>query len=226
MQADDVLETEIKVYLKNNPEFFEQNADLLAEIHLPSPHGSGTISLAERQQLAQRDKISALEQRFADLVANAQENDATANKIHALNLDLHQARNFDAIEQLISHHLPENFDLSDTCLRVWAAPLDPANQSNLVFSEISDDTKTWLAALPQAYCGAAPAIVTDDWFLEPAASVAIIPLTIGHSTKQLIGFLALASDSKNRFYEEMGADFLNKVGELISAALTRHIELS
>ena len=149
-----------------------------------------------------------------------------ANKIHALNLDLHQARSFDAIEQLISHHLPENFDLSDTCLRVWAEPLDPANQSNLVFSEIVDDTKTWLAALPQAYCGAPPAIVTDDWFLEPAASVAIIPLTIGYSTKQLIGFLALASDSKNRFYEEMGADFLNNIGELISAALTRHIELS
>jgi uncharacterized protein len=217
---------EIKAYLKNNPEFFEQNAAFLAEIHLPSPHGNGTISLAERQQLAQRDKISALEQRFADLVANAQENDATANKIHALNLDLHQARNFDAIEQLISHHLPENFDLTDTCLRVWAEPLDPANQSNLVFSDISDEAKTWLAALPQAYCGAPPAIVSDDWFLEPAVSVAIIPLTITHDTKQLIGFLALASDSKNRFYEEMGADFLNKVGELISAALTRHIELS
>lgn len=231
MQVDEIQDQntqdqDIKNYLKNNPEFFEQNANFLADIHLPSPHGSGTISLAERQQLAQRDKINALEERFADLVANAQQNDAIANKIHALNLDLHQARNFDAIEQLISHHLPENFDLSDTCLRVWAEPLDPANLSNLVFSKIVDDTKTWLAALPQAYCGAPPAIVTDDWFLEPAASVAIIPLTIGYSTKQLIGFLALASDSKNRFYEEMGADFLNNIGELISAALTRHIELS
>ncbi len=221
MQVDDV-----KSYLKANPEFFEQNASLLAEIHLPSPHGSGTISLAERQQFAQRDKINALEDRFAELVANAQENNATANKIHAFNLDLHQARNFDVIEQLISHHLPEKFDLTDTCLRVWAAPLDRANQSNLVFSDISDDAKAWLATLSQAYCGAPPAIASDDWFIEPAASVAIIPLTITHSTKQLIGFLALASDSKNRFYEEMGADFLNKVGELISAALTRHIALS
>ena len=226
IQDQNTQDQDIKNYLKNNPEFFEQNANFLADIHLPSPHGSGTISLAERQQLAQRDKINALEERFANLVANAQQNDAIANKIHALNLDLHQARSFDAIEQLISHHLPENFDLSDTCLRVWAEPLDPANQSNLVFSEIVNDTKTWLAALPQSYCGAPPAIVTDDWFLEPAASVAIIPLTIGYSTKQLIGFLALASDSKNRFYEEMGADFLNNIGELVSAALTRHIDLS
>ena len=74
-------EEEVKKYLKNNPEFFEQNANLLAEIHLPSPHGNGTISLAERQQLAQRDKINALEERFAELVLNAQENAAIANKI-------------------------------------------------------------------------------------------------------------------------------------------------
>ncbi len=39
---------EIKAYLKNHPEFFEENAALLADIHLPSPHGGGTISLAER----------------------------------------------------------------------------------------------------------------------------------------------------------------------------------
>ena len=105
---------EIKNYLKNHPEFFEQNASLLAEIHLPSPHGSGTISLAERQQLAQRDKINALEERFAELVLNAKDNDAIANKIHALNVELHKARSFDEIEQLVSALLPEHFDLADT----------------------------------------------------------------------------------------------------------------
>ncbi|MES2547095.1 MAG: DUF484 family protein, partial [Pseudomonadota bacterium] len=78
--------TEIKTYLKNHPEFFEENAALLADIHLPSPHGSGTISLAERQQLAQRDKIAALESRFAELVLHAQQNDSTANKLHVFNL--------------------------------------------------------------------------------------------------------------------------------------------
>ena len=75
MQQDDV-----KAYLKENPEFFEVNAAFLADIHLPSPHGGGTISLAEWQQLAQRDKINALEERFAELVLNAQENDRLQTK--------------------------------------------------------------------------------------------------------------------------------------------------
>ncbi len=213
---------EIKSYLKNHPEFFEENAALLADIHLPSPHGGGTISLAERQQLAQRDKITALESRFSELVVNAQQNDITANKMHAFNLRLHQAKSFDSIEQLISHDLPEMFDLSDTCLRIWVQPLDQSSQANLVFSETSELVKTWIASRTHAYCGKPPVIVGEDWFIEPAASLAII----GLHQPNLFGFLALASDSDSRFYEEMGTDFLNKMSELISAALSRHLALS
>ena len=218
--------TEIKTYLKNHPEFFEENAALLADIHLPSPHGGGTISLAERQQLAQRDKITALESRFAELVLHAQQNDSTANKMHIFNLRLHQAKSFDAIEQLISHDLPEMFDLSDTCLRIWVQPSEQSSQANLVFGETSEEVKTWIASRNQAYCGKPPAIVGENWFIEPAASLAIIGL---HHADQyqtnIFGFLALASDSDSRFYEEMGTDFLTKMSELISAALSRHLTL-
>jgi uncharacterized protein len=212
-------EEDIKSYLKNHPEFFEQNANFLAEIKLPSPHGSGTISLAERQQLAQRDKIDALKERFAELVVNAHENDAIANKIHAFNIELHRGKSFDEIEQLISALLPEHFDLSDTCLRIWAQPRDAANNTNLVFSMVSDEAKAWIGALSQPYCGAPPSIVADDWFIDAATSLAIIPL----HNKQTIGFLALASDDKNRFFGEMGTDFLSKIGAILSAALSRYV---
>jgi uncharacterized protein YigA (DUF484 family) len=213
-------EDEIKNYLKNHPEFFEKNAGFLAEIQLPSPHGSGTISLAERQQLAQRDKIDALKERFAELVLNAQQNDAIANKIHALNIELHKAKSFDEIEQLVSSLLPEHFGLSDTCLRIWAKPLDPEDNANLVFSEVAEETKTWITTLAQPYCGLSTALVAENWFIEPAASIALIPLQL----KESIGFLALASDDEKRFYAEMGTDFLTKIGEVLSAALSRYLD--
>ena len=215
MQDDDV-----KAYLKAHPEFFEQNASFLADIKLHSPHGSGTISLAERQQLAQRDKIDALKTNFAELVLNAKENDAIANKIHALNIELHKAKSFDAIEQIISDLLPEHFNLSDTCLRLWAKPLDAKSSANLVFNGISEEVKTWVAAQTQPYCGKQPDIATEDWFLEPAASVALVPLRLQDN----IGFLALASEDKNHFFAEMGTDFLSKIGEVLSAALSRYLQ--
>ncbi len=220
MQDDHIKDQDIKNYLKNHPEFFEENASLLAEIQLPSPHGSGTISLAERQQLAQRDKIDALKERFAELVIIAQENDAIANKIHALNVELHKAKNFDEIEQLVTDLLPEHFDLSDTCLRIWANPLDASTHAHLVFSPISEAAKTWITAQSRPYCGKPPVIVSEDWFIEPAASVAIVPLQLA----QTIGFLALASDDENRFFDEMGTDFVSRIGEILSAALSRYVE--
>jgi uncharacterized protein len=212
-------EQDIKDYLKNNPEFFEKNATLLASIHLPSPHGSGTISLAERQQLAQRDKINALEDRFAELVLNAEENDAIASKIHAFDIKLHRATRFDDIEQLISDFLPEHFHITETCLRLWDVPVIESNKTNLVFSDINEVSKNWILALKQPYCGAPNDKIDDTWFIEAPESVAIIPL----QNDDKIGFLALSSEDKNRFFAEMGTDFLTKIGEILSAALSRHL---
>jgi len=61
-------EEQITEFLRADPTFFERNAHLLTEIYLPSPHGSGTVSLAERQQLAQRDKIRVLEVKMSELI--------------------------------------------------------------------------------------------------------------------------------------------------------------
>ena len=61
--------------------------------------------------------------------------------------------------------------------------------------------------------------MADDWFIDPAASVAIVPLQLAHT----IGFLALASDDENRFFDAMGTDFLSKIGEILSAALSRYL---
>jgi uncharacterized protein len=213
-------EDEIKSYLKSHPEFFEKNASFLADIHLPSPHGDGTISLAERQQLAQRDKIIALEDRFAELVLNAQENDAIANKIHKLNIELHKAKSFDEIEQLISDLLPEHFSLHDTCLRLWSEPLNADDGKNLVFSAVGDEAKAWIIGLEHPYCGLSPALIAENWFIEPVNSLALIPLQLTES----IGFLALASENEGRFYAEMGTDFLTKIGDIVSAALSRYLK--
>ncbi|MFM9834570.1 MAG: DUF484 family protein [Methylophilaceae bacterium] len=215
--------TDVKNYLKDNPQFFEENASLLADIYLPSPHGDGTISLAERQQLAQRDKINALEERFAELVLNAEENDAIANKINRFTVLLQQAKSFDAVEQLISHHLPEVFNIAETYLRIWAAPLNSTDEANLVFSDTPEATQAWLKNVHNVYCGATPTSVDlDDWFIETAASVAVLPLR-GETT---FGFLALSSDQVERFYVGMGTDFLQKLTEHISAALSRHVDIA
>lgn len=213
-------EEDIAIYLKDNPAFFEKNASLLADIHLPSPHGTGAISLAERQQLAQRDKIVALEERYAELVLNAQDNDKISNKMHQFFILLQQAKDFDSIEQLISHSLPEEFNITDTCLRIWAEPLDAKDAENLVFNTVPESIHTWVKSIHNVYCGETPtSIIIDDWFIDPAKSVAVLPLR--HAS--VYGYLALASDQEERFYVGMGTDFLQKLGDHVSAAFSRYV---
>lgn len=213
-------EDEITAYLQSHPEFFEKNANLLADIHLPSPHGKGAISLAERQQLAQRDKINALEERYAELVLNAQENDQITNKLHQFFVLLQKAKSFDDIEQLISGDLAENFNITETCLRIWASPIDSKDASSPTFSATPESTHAWVNDIQTVYCGASPAnINVDDWFVAPANSIAVLPL----KTESIYGYLALASTEKTRFHASTGTDFLQKLGDHLSAALSRHV---
>ena len=58
MDAKDVAE-----YLKQHPKFFEDYADVLAEIFVPHPHGGHAIPIAERQILTLRERTADLEAR-------------------------------------------------------------------------------------------------------------------------------------------------------------------
>ncbi len=212
------MEDDIKAYLKANPEFFEKNAHLLTELHLPSPHGEGTISLAQRQQLAQRDKIRVLESKFTELILNAEENAVTSEKIHRLSIGLLGAPSFDALNKHLGEFLRDNFDLPNSQLKIWSNSSLLADRIS-AFVVVEDALKNWSRDLPQPYCGSMPTMDIAGWFNEPPASLAIIPLR----GKDTFGLLLLPSHDKRRFYAGMGTLFLSRMGELVSASLLRYI---
>ena len=51
MDSDEAMDASaVADYLKDNPAFFEQYADLLAEIFVPHPHGGRAIPIARRMR--------------------------------------------------------------------------------------------------------------------------------------------------------------------------------
>ena len=54
-------------YLKQNPQFFEDYADMIAEIFVPHPHGGHAIPIAERQIVTLREKNHELESKLREL---------------------------------------------------------------------------------------------------------------------------------------------------------------
>src|SRR6185503_19449163 len=95
-------------YLKQNPKFFEDYADVIAEIFVPHPHGGHAIPIAERQILTLREKNLDLENRLRDLIRYGAENEGTGEKMHRSTLALFAAPDLETTLAVLYHSLRED----------------------------------------------------------------------------------------------------------------------
>jgi len=214
MNAQDVA-----AYLQSHTEFFEVYADMLAEITIPHPHGGRAIPISERQILALREKSRQLENKLRELIQFGEENDAISEKVHRLAIALLAAPELSRLIDVIHFNLREDFAVPHVALRAW----HPGASSVPGLDEASAVTRDFALSLVQPYCISHPMVDTGALFGEAAPqlrSFSYIPLREG----QVFGLLALASESAQRFYPEMGMVFLKRIGELVSAALWRYLE--
>lgn len=208
---------EVANYLQRNPEFFEQHAHLLTEVHIPHPHGGRTIPLAERQLLALRDKNRAMEEKLLELVEFGEENDAIGEKVHALALEMLAARDLDEILGAVYVGLKLDFSVDDVVIRLFDAGAD----SRLEFAPVSAELRAQIEPMLTPSCGQGLHAAMANWFndSEPG-SFATIPL---RRDQQTIGVLVLASEAPTRFHKEMGTLFLSRIGAMVSAAVGKFL---
>src|SRR5258705_8632800 len=96
-------------YLKQNPQFFEDYADMIAEIFVPHPHGGHAIPIAERQIVTLREKVQELEAKFKELVSYGTENDQISEKVHRSTLALFASPDLETTLAVLYHSLKEDF---------------------------------------------------------------------------------------------------------------------
>jgi len=203
-------------YLQDNPQFFEQHQEMLAQVSLPHPHGGRTISLSERQVLTLREKNRALENRLAELIRFGEENDAIGERVHRLSIALIKAADWANVLRITQRHLTEDFEVPHVALRIWGFPGEGPQ-----FAQTDAATREALTALTHPYCGAADKHRSIEWFdAEPGAvrSLCEIPLRRG---ADVIGAIALGAEDSERFYSGMGTLFLSQIGNLVAAAAAR-----
>ena len=203
---------EVVKYLQDNPDFFEEHAELLAQINLPHPHGGRTISLSERQLLALREKNKELEKKLREMISFAKDNDALQHKVHEFVVSLFAAPDLVTLQEMIPHLLRDIFAIPHTALHLWQN--DPPSAEVLAFAD----------AQAQPVCLHHAAHDTAAWFGEHAAilhSYAYLPL---HAGSETVGLLVMASEDKQRFYPEMGTVFLQRIAEAVSSALHPYLD--
>ena len=115
MDARDVAE-----YLKQNPKFFEDYADVIAEIFVPHPHGGHAIPIAERQIFTLREKNArARGASSRELIRFGGENDAIGEKLHRSTLALFAAPDLETTLAVLYHSLKEDFGVPQVAARLW-----------------------------------------------------------------------------------------------------------
>ena len=223
-----ITEEDIANFLVNTPDFFERNAELLAAVRLNSPHGTRAVSLQERQADMLREKIRALEMRLMDMMRHGTDNEVLIERMQRWVKTLLMTANARDLPYTIADHIQHDFMVPQVAIKVWGVADDYQIEPFAV--GVGDEVKTFAETLSTPYVGMNQNFEAVKWLLEPSAaqSVAIAALratraddTPQTATKQpVIGLLVMASPDAQRYHEGMGTAFIERLGDLASAALS------
>lgn len=222
-QMNPITEDDIANWLANSPDFFERHAQLLAAVHLTSPHGNRAVSLQERQAEMLREKIKSLEHRIMDMVRHGNENMVISDRVHRWARAMLLVQSTRALPATLVAELQNQFMVPQVALKVW--DVDARYAQEPFAQGVSEDARSFASSLTQPYCGMASGLEAVRWLDDPgtAMSIALIPLRPGavDSSGPAFGMLVLASPDPQRFESGLATDFLERIAELASAALSR-----
>lgn len=206
-------------FLENNPHFFDEHAELMTTLKLTSPLGGRTVSLQERQMEVLREKYKALELRLASLLRIGVENDAITEKFQSWSCSLLLARNDVDLPHALIDGLRTIFSVPHATLRIWGVAEE---FSHTWFAEAaSADARIFANGLRAPFCGPNNDFEAASWLDDAPSvqSIAILPLRVGDAP-EAFGLLVLGSPDPERFTADMATDFLSRIGDTASAALS------
>ncbi len=218
-----ITEDDIADYLVNTPDFFERHAQLLSSVQLGSPHSQRAVSLQERQAMLLREKIKLLEARIMEMVRNVNENMALADKLLRWSKSLFLVTDSADLPQQLADEMARQFSVPQVAIKVW----DVASAyADCDFAQgASEDARVFVASLPEPFCGVNTGLEVVECLPDPAAaaSVAVLPLRQGgaEAVGSAFGMMVLASPDAQRFNSTMGTEFLARIADMASAALSR-----
>jgi uncharacterized protein YigA (DUF484 family) len=230
-KADPLTASDVAEYLRQHPDFFVDQDELLRELTLPHDSGSA-ISLVERQVHLFREQRDTLRRELVELVSIARHNDRLFEKSKRLLMQVIEARNLSDMASVIDDSIRGDFGL-DAASVILFTDEPVADGSHGALHVVSpDEAQTRLGNLlegDRAVCGQFRESEREFLFPsreEPIASVALVPLR----QKGLIGVFAVGSCQPGYFDQSMGSLFLSYISDTLSRLLPpmvqRHVEQS
>ena len=220
-KAGELTREQVADYLRNNPDFFVDQDELLRSLTLP--HDSGrAISLVERQVHLFREQRDTLRRELVELVSIARHNDGLFEKSKRLLLQVIEAKTLNDMAAVVDDSLRVDFGLDAASILLFSDAAANVHQGQGALHIVdAGEARERLGTLlegDRAVCGHFREEERSFLFPdrdEPIASVAIMPLR----HQGLVGVFAVGSCQPGYFDQSMGSLFLSYISDTLSRLL-------
>jgi uncharacterized protein YigA (DUF484 family) len=219
IQLDELSLTDdlIVDYLHDNPEFFNRNPELINSLRLTDIN-RGTVSLVERQQSQQRQKIHGLEEEITQLMAIANQNEQLFALYSDLYLRLLDCSSANELLDCLYQATTELLSLSG--LKVWLKENTIVEHSSIVKNDCAGVMNNRLSK-DDYYFGRLQKSEQELIFSQhQAGSVVLIKL---NHLDDVIGFLAISSADADHFDPRMDTLLLSQFRKLVAKLLFQQL---
>lgn len=215
-------EASVLAFLTDQPDFFERHPALLLKLQLSHSPG-GASSLLERQIKVLRERHRALESQVAELLANAGHNEQLFGHCQRVALAMLAELKLEPmrLQKLllaVEQTLLDGFGL-DAAQILPDAQRFPTLERRLLSADaramsLTDELSRGV------WCGT-PTVAERRFLFGPDSDALQSAATVALGRNGELGLLALGSHDPERFRAGMGTLFLEFVGKLLGAALSR-----
>ena len=213
---------EVIEFLKANPDFFEENADILADLNFVHETSGGAVSLIQRQVELLRNHLSQNREKLSELARNAKHNESLLKRFQELCVALATAEDHNHTLNILQRTICLDFGLS--LLEVLVVEGTWENPGEQIVELSKEDYRTFSSSIYNLpiYLGKAPDKLRETVLAEKnelARSTALIKINYAKHE----GYILIGSKDEHHFQDDMGTEFVNFIGDYVNAVLSRFL---
>lgn len=204
--------TAVAEYLRQHPEFFVDNEELIPELRIPHQMGT-TVSLVERQVKLLRERNIEMRHRLSELMDVARDNDRLFDKTRRLVLDLLDASTLEEVVSSVEDSLRHGFKVHFVSLILYSETPHPVGRT-VAQGEAQHAIGSLLAG-GKTVCGALRPHELNFLFGDDGSKVGSTALvTLNHH-----GLLAIGSRDPQQYKSSVGTLFLSYIADVMVRVL-------
>ena len=212
----EITAEQVAAYLKNNPDFFMSQDELLAQLQIPHIRGNA-ISLVEHQVAVLRVRNTDLCNRLSHLMGVARDNDRLFDKVRRLILEMLEAQTLDELVGVVDDSLRHSFKVPFAGLTLFSDKQISVGRSTTL--KFAQQQIGGLLVGGKAFCGVLRPKELEFLFGQDQAEQIKSAAVVALEHQGIHGVLAIGSADQQHYSNSVDTLFLTYLADVLARLL-------